>query len=277
MSRKRTDDLEKRAFPDSSLERNTDMGKKKEDKAPSREALCTVHLKKRVKGVPEVVDGKVGEELVCEYLTNLQDTDLVEQVMAIGEKFKTFKDYFAAHVEWIRELRSRIPSSGTGCKIRLVESGGAERLVTWSQFCLEFFNVSADWVRKLSSGFEAAASEPVIDVKETKEGDEKKKDKKPSAEEVEAEYEEKVDRIETQARNLRLELGNLIAKIEKNKDKVPKEVYDAAMAAKFRVVPPKVGDAMATEDESFGKIGTDELKEQMDEVLARAKAAGDDE
>ena len=114
--------------------------------------------------------------------------------------------------------------------------------------------------------------------KATKEGDEKKERQEAlGGRSREAEYEEKVDRIETQARNLRLELGNLIAKIEKNKDKVPKEVYDAAMAAKFRVVPPKVGDAMATEDESFGKIGTDELKEQMDEVLARAKAAGDDE
>jgi hypothetical protein len=104
----------------------------------------------------------------------------------------------------------------------------------------------------------------------------KKKVHRPTVQEVENEYEEKVDRVETQAATLRLELGNLIHKIEQAKaGKLSlDELYTAAQNAKTRVVPPKVADAFNTDD----PVGTGELMDAIDNVLKKnAAAAGSDE
>ena len=125
------------------------MAKEKEKKEDGR-ALCTVNLKKRGQAPPKITDGKIGEVLVNDYLADLQDVDLVEQCIAIGGTFKRFSDYFVEHAQWIYELRSRIPASGVNCKIRVVSSDEDEgEVLGWNQFCVKFFGVSADWVRKL--------------------------------------------------------------------------------------------------------------------------------
>jgi len=238
------------------------QAKAEETKEP--EALCTVKLKDRPASVPDVKDGKVGELAVCEYLTGLPDGKLVEQVISIGREFKTFKDFFASHIEWISELRSRIPSRGYACKINIIDADGNANTFTWAEFCLQFFGVSDRWVRKQQQLHAEMAAQPVVE--EPKEGD-KEKEKKPSVEEVETEYEEKIERIETQASNLRLELGNLISLILKHKAAIPEPVVKAAEAAKFRVAPPQpVGNNMDT-----GDIGTDDLIDQIKKVTSKGK------
>lgn len=246
------------------------MGKKSTTQKTSERAFVTVKLKDRMAAVPEVKDGMVGELTVAEYVNGLTEGKLVEQVISIGKQFKEFKDFFAAHVDWIVELRLRIPARGSACKINLVDADGNSKLLTWSEFCLEVFGVSARWVSKLITDYQGMQEFPDIDKEdeeeESEEGEKKEKDRNPSADEVMQEYEVKLDRIETQADNLRLEIGNLITKIEKYKNQMPKEVLDAAMACKLRVVPPKVADAMDTADEHFESIGTDELLDQLKNV-----------
>lgn len=223
-------------------------GKEKEAQAAAPAAFTTVKLSKKMHAAPDVRDGRVGDIPVSDYLTGLPDNKLAEEVISIGRQFKSFKDFFAAHCEWIQELRSRMPERGPSCKINVVDEGGVSVLYTWSEFCLAFFGVSARWVAKQQALYEGMREQPDIDKADSKEAGETG-NKKESLEAVKEVYEEKIDRAETQAANLRLELGNLIAKIEEHKDEVPSEVYKAAMAAKFRVVPPpNAGADMNTGD-----------------------------
>jgi hypothetical protein len=247
-----------------------------EPEKPKERALCTVNLKDCVTSVPNIKDGKVfdgGENVeVKEYLGGLTDGILVHHVIFIGGKFKTFTEFFTDHVEWIFELRGRLPERGYGCKLNIIDLNGETYNYTWAEFCLKFFGVSADWVRKLQLKY--VEMQDVMKTakpgeEEPEEGEEKEIE--PSGEAVEQSMEEKAERAETQASNLLHELGNLIAKILKYKDAVPEELVSAALAAKTRVLPPMpVGIDMDTEDESFAAIGTDELKKQMDEVLRRS-------
>jgi hypothetical protein len=75
------------------------------------------------------------------YTTNLPMDELVVDVMLIGGNFKAFKDWFASHAEFVWGLRES-PNA-----IR-IKRGDKIQVFTWSEFCLEFFGVSADWVRK---------------------------------------------------------------------------------------------------------------------------------
>lgn len=243
--------------------------------AAARETFCTVKLRKQNVPVPKVVDGKVGELTVREYVESLQDGQLAEQVISIGGEFKTFSEFFATHIEWIRELRSRMPNSGHNCKLNVVELNGETKTHTWSEFCLKFFGVSADWVRKLSLAHEDAAMHPNIEEPKAKEGGEPKKES-PLAEATRhlERAEDELDTVKVQASNLRHELGNILSKIEDfRKGKLSKEeLFKSAEACRFRTVPPNVGDAMDCADGEFDSIGTDELKDQLKEVTEKGKA-----
>jgi len=241
--------------------------------------LCTVNLK-RVQSPPSIVDGKIGDQLVNDYLANLQDTELAAQVVHIGGTFKRFTDYFTEHAQWIRELRSRIPTSGVNCKIRVVTGEEDEgEILGWNQFCVRFFNVSADWVRKLLSNFEAAACEPKIDEPPAQQGEEEEEEEEyketplGEAQREAAEAEVVVDRLDTRARVLEGELQALINKIGQAKDgKLSlEELHRMAEEARNRVLAPQAGNVMVTGDKGFDSIdavkdklkgvGTDKLME----------------
>lgn len=256
------------------------MGKKSTTQITPERALVTVKLKDRMAAVPEVKDGKVGDLTVCEYVNSLSEGKLVEQVISLGKQFKDFKDFFSTHVEWIHELRSRIPSRGYACKIDLVDADGNTKSLSWSEFCLEIFGVSARWVSKLMANYQGMAVQPDIDgVNADDEGGDKKKKESPLAESRRhlEETEDELETTRTQTSNLRHELGNLLSKIEDlQKGKIAaEELYKAAHACRFRVVPPHVaGKAMETSDESFEAIGTDDLLKEMEEVAAKGAAVG---
>lgn len=247
------------------------MGKKKDEpkQEPKDKAFVTVKLKDRMAAVPEVKDGKVGDLTVVEYLTNLPESKLVEQVITIGRQFREFKDYFAERVEWIHELRMRLPARGHACKIRLVDADGNDKLLTWSQFCLEVFGVSARWVSKLTANYVGMRNQPDIDEPEMPEG-EKPKNETPLAEARRylEQTENELDTVRTQTSNLRHELGNLLSKIEdmKNGKITADELYRAADACRFRVVPPQLPGREFVVDE---KVGTDELLEQLEKATAK--------
>jgi hypothetical protein len=258
------------------------MGKKSTTQKTSERAFVTVKLKDRMAAVPEVRDGKVGDLTVCEYVTSLPEGKLVEQVISLGKQFKDFKDFFAAHVEWIHELRSRIPSRGYACKINLVDADDNTKSLSWSEFCLEIFGVSARWVSKLMANYQGMADQPDIDQPEvTDEGGDGEKKESPLAESRRhlEETEGELETTRTQTSNLRHELGNILSKIEDfRKGKIAAgELHRAADACRLRVVPPHVaGRDMETSDESFDQIGTDELLEELEEVVAKGAAVGGD-
>jgi hypothetical protein len=259
------------------------MGKKSTTQKTPERAFATVKLKDRMAAVPEVKDGKVGDLTVCEYVSSLPEGKLVEQVISLGKQFKDFKDFFAAHVEWIDELRSRIPSRGYACKINLVDADGSTKALSWSEFCLEIFGVSARWVSKLMAHYQGMAEQPNIDEPEVtgEGGDGEKKKESPLAESRRhlEETEVELETTRTQTSNLRHELGNILSKIENfRKGKITaEELYKAADACRFRVVPPQIGDTMETSDESFDQMGTDDLLKEMEEVATKGAAVGGDE
>jgi len=157
------------------------MGKKSTTQKTPERAFVTVKLKDRMTTVPDVLDGKVGELTVNEYLDGLSEGALVEQVITLGKKFKDFKDFkdfFATHIDWIHELRCRIPSRGTACKINQIDEDGNSKLLSWSEFCKETFGVSARWVSKLMANYQGMLAQPDIDPveAETGVGEEEKKE-----------------------------------------------------------------------------------------------------
>ena len=265
------------------------MAEEKEKKEDGR-VLCTVHLKKRGQAPPNIVDGKVGGELVDDYVRNLQDVDLVEQCIAIGRTFKSFTGYFTENAPFIRGLRSRIPKSGVNCKIRVVSSEEDEgEILGWNQFCVKFFGVSADWVRKLLSNFETAVCEPPIDDKPAPEGEDEEEEPKQTplgeAQREVAQAEVEIDRLDTRARVLEGELHALITKIGQVKDgKLSlEELLVMAEEARNRVLSPEgAGKAMNTGDKSFDSIdavkeklnsvGTDDLLDQISQTLKKKAA-----
>lgn len=259
------------------------MGKKSTTQKTPERAFVTVKLKDGMASVPDVKDGKVGDLTVCEYVTSLPEGKLVEQVISLGEQFKDFKDFFSTHVEWIHELRSRIPSRGYACKIALVDADGNETLYSWSQFCLKTFGVSARWVSKLMANYQGMAEQPDIDEPEVADEDgEGKKNETPLAESRRhlEETEEELETTRTQTSNLRHELGNILSKIEdfRKGEIAAEELYRAADACRFRVVPPHLaGRDMETSDESFDQIGTGDLLKELDEAAAKGAAVGGDE
>lgn len=96
------------------------------------------------------------------YIAGAPIDELVADVMLIGAQFKTFKDWFADHAEYVHELRDRLPARGPNAiEIR---QGKKTRIYTWSEFCLEFFGVSADWVRKQLCLHEGMKADPQLEV-----------------------------------------------------------------------------------------------------------------
>lgn len=221
---------------------------KRRQAAIDNQPLCTVTLSDIAPPVPNVKgkgdDAKVeynGEEVTLAwYLSNLEDSILVQYNIRIGAACQAFTDYFASHVQFIMELRDRLPARGRGCKIAIIHPDGTTKTYTWSQFCLEFFGISADWVLKqikMYTMMQDCPGEPEPEAEVEDEGEEEEIHD-PSPEAIQQQLEEKKDRAERQTDNLLQELSNLIGLIERHKDAVPEELLNAATAAKKRTLPP---------------------------------------
>jgi uncharacterized protein YdhG (YjbR/CyaY superfamily) len=248
----------------------------------SNKAFVTFEVSKRSDALPEVVDGMIDGLTTSEYVTSLTDGKLLDQVLTIGDRFVKFTKFFTTYADWILALRARLPYSGPRCKINLVYKDGTSKLLSWTQFCLEVFKVSARHVSATIADFKCMAARPDIDVDlEIREDEEepptstpperKEKVRRTTVAEVEQEFEEKVDRLETQAELLRRELGHLIHKIEQVKagKLTPEKLYEDAQTVKNRALPPQVAGAFDTDD----PIGTDDLKDAIDAVLKKNAAA----
>ncbi len=148
---------------------------------------------------------------------------------------------------------------------------------------LGIFGVSARWVSKLITDYQGMADQPDIDQPEvTDEGGDGEKKESPLAESRRhlEETEVELETTRTQTSNLRHELGNILSKIEDfRKGKIAaEELYRAADACRFRVVPPHVaGRDMETSDESFDQIGTHDLLKELEKVATKGAAVGGDE
>jgi hypothetical protein len=248
---------------------------KRRQAAIDNQPLCTVNLSDVMAPLPDVkgsgkdatvVNDKGEEVLVDYYLSNLDDTILVQHNICIGRASQAFKEFFATHVEWITELRSRLPARGRGCKIEIMHPDGTTKTYTWSEFCLEFYGVSRDWVLKLNKMYaemqacpNPAPTEPEPED-ETEEGEDEEIHE-PSPEAIQQQLEEKKDRAERQTDNVLQELSNLIGLIERHKDAVPEELLNAATAAKKRTLPPIPMLPLAD---------TDDLLKEIDAVLPKS-------
>jgi len=213
-----------------------------------KQPFCTVVLTDTMAEPPEVegegCDAMVmynGEKVTVDwYVSNVDESILVQHNICIGRASQKFRKYFAKNVEFVHALRDSLPVRGRGCKIAIVQDG-VTKAYTWSEFCLEFYGVSADWVRKLIKmyGEMQACPNPVpVEAEPEDEPDEGEDVIEPSPEAIQQQLEEKKDRAERQTDNLLQELANLIGLIERHKDAVPQELLTAAAKAKERTLPP---------------------------------------
>jgi len=199
--------------------------------------------------IPQVLNGHVGAETIAEFLENPQNETLVLINIAIGQVHRTFKEYFLQHYMFIKALRESLPASGSECKIRV-----DDELYSWSQFCLKFYGVSSDYIRKLGIDYEEMLMFPVTPETEAAAAEAKaekkegKRKKKESVEEALHQNAQDRNRAITQAIELRLALGELIALIEKFKSSVPAELLNKARQEKLRILPPRVGMIVDDDD-----------------------------
>jgi len=127
------------------------------DPAPAKTPFVTVDMANfENHKLPKVLP----DNLVA-YTNNLPMDELVVDVMLIGKNFKSFKDWFNKHAEFVWSLRERLPQRGPNA-IR-IKRGDKIQVFTWSEFCLEFFGVSADWVRKQLLAYQGMSEEPTLD------------------------------------------------------------------------------------------------------------------
>jgi hypothetical protein len=144
------------------------------DPAPAKTPFVTVDMANfENHKLPNVLP----DNLVA-YTNNLPMDELVVDVMLIGKNFKSFKDWFNKHAEFVWSLRERLPERGPNA-IR-IKRGDKIQVFTWSEFCLEFFGVSADWVRKQLCTYQGMSEEPKLDSATAK-PEAKKKEPRPDS------------------------------------------------------------------------------------------------
>lgn len=235
-----------------------------------KQPFCTVVLTDTMAEPPEVegegCDATVmynGEKVTVDwYVSNVDESILVQHNICIGRASQKFRKYFVKNVEFVHALRDSLPVRGRGCKMAIVQDG-VTKMYTWSEFCLEFYGVSADWVRKLIKMYgemQACPNPTPAEPGETEiENEEEIHD--PSPEAIQQKLEEKAERSERQTDNLLQELSNLIGLIERHKDAVPEELLNAATAAKQRTLPPIPMIPLAD---------TDDLLKEIDAVLPKS-------
>jgi len=162
------------AEPDTAKKPETVKATVTADPAPAKTPFVTVDMANFENyKLPKMPPGNLAA-----YANNLPMDELVVDVMLIGKNFKSFKDWFHKHAELVWALRDRLPQRGPNA-IR-IKRGDKTQVFTWSEFCLEFFGVSADWVRKQLCAYQGMSEEPTLDSATAK-PEAKKKEARPDS------------------------------------------------------------------------------------------------
>ncbi len=209
------------------------------------------------------------------YLTQLSDDELVADVILIGVRSKSFKDWFQAHVGFVDELRGRLPPRGPNAIE--VKQGHITTLYTWSEFCLNFFGVSDEWVRRQLNLYHCMQEDPTLGM-----GEEEEKPTKPTinpdeemVEHTEHELlEVKAEKLELRSTKLHLELEALLQLLEKYGDRIPPAVNQYVKELKQRLAAL---NANKGEEPPAKGFDTDELLNEMEDVLDKSKSDEGDE
>jgi hypothetical protein len=206
---------------------------------------------------------------LLKYTTERPIQELVVDVILIGAQAKKFRDWFYEHAEFVHELRDRLPSRGRNA-IEVIR-GGTPTLYKWSDFCLTFFGVSADWVRKLLSFYQGMAEDPEMQVPERQL--KKRTTTEVKATEAENEFENETPKpalaiadedsaYKLEATKLHLEIKGLLEQIEKFGEKLPVALTQYARQLRERLaLMDKPGNKMSIEDDV----------DELDEAVASAQ------
>jgi hypothetical protein len=95
---------------------------------------------------------------VAKYTTELPLPELVCDVILIGRRMKSFKDWFLQHAEFVHTLRDQLPKRGRN-SIEVIEEG-SRTVYTWGEFCVKFFGVGSEWVRQQLALYEGIIANP---------------------------------------------------------------------------------------------------------------------
>jgi hypothetical protein len=247
------------AKQDAAKEPETVKATATEDPAPAKTPFVTVDMANfENHKLPKVLP----DNLVA-YTNNLPMDELVVDVMLIGKNFKSFKDWFHKHAEFVGSLRDRLPQRGPNA-IR-IKRGGKIQVFTWSEFCLEFFGVSSEWVRRQLLLSEGMKADPQM-VAPAK----KKKNKPDSADTAVVSklswetLEHKAAKSEVRYVSTMAELWSLIKVVRSTEDRAKQLQYVNDLEKRLAALdlePPAAGSKMNL---------------LLDELEKKAKAAGEE-
>jgi hypothetical protein len=202
-----------------------------------------------------------------EYVNSLSREELAMAGVRIGEKFKDFKTWFWAHAELVHALRDSLPKRGPN-KIQI---GGW--VGNWGEFCLEFWGVGSEWVRRKLLEFEGMSKFPadeIVDTEEEEEEEEEEGDEEQEQTPTLTDYNKEKALVanlkqlnltlKVEAETARKDLLDLTSDIEKVGEKVPVPISRKAqeLAKKHR----KPGTCTT---------GTNFILEELDGLLKQHK------
>lgn len=223
------------------------------------------------------------DEELRHYIDSLSKEELAMAGVRIGERFTDFKTWFWAHAELVHALRDSLPKHGPN-KIQIGDWDG-----NWGEFCLEFWGVSADWVRKLLLQIEGMSKFPTEGETTEAEDEEQEDEVKEGGEELEesptltdynkekalvANLKQLNLTLKAEALTAREDLLDLCGEVEKHAEKVPIPLSRKAvgLAQKHRKPGTCTTGTNFILDELEGVIRQHRELEQEAEVVAAIEA-----